>query len=69
MSAASAVSDVAAALAEVKGVQLTPEETQAAQLLAGLITGLLDKQAAKVESDAAAGITNMEAAEASAGKR
>lgn len=65
----SAIDTAVAALAEVKGVELTPEETQAATQLASLIVGLLDKQAAKVEADAVAGITNLEAAEASADKR
>lgn len=65
----SAVDAAVAALAEVKGVQLTSEETQAAMLLAELVVGLLDKQAKKVEAAAAAGITNMETAEASANKR
>lgn len=65
----SAVDAAIDALAKVKGVQLTSEEQQAATMLANLIVGALDRAAAKVEAEAAAGITTLEAAEASAGKR
>lgn len=74
MSAATdATAQALAAVAESKGLPLTPEQTstlteQAAELLATFITGALSKKVQADEDAAVAGITTLDEAEASARK-